>query len=267
MLGLLNRNKIKCDACRASNPISRDRCRICTAPLHHEGPTQDTLWSQRLYRTAVSDTMSRSGSRVPGVILLVILGAGLLNFFVLGYGPDWAHRQVDLGGSWKSVAEFQPEVVAELPGTPDMGTAGGMSTARVVVDDHGEAVLDGSPPSPNALLEAKNSRRATLILAKGDLGGQTPEAAAGERVRSLLAPNALSEVNVRPSETTAEGWSRVDVTGTMAEYPDPGRTSGVNATLLADGDLVVLAVTLNERSPVPGLPERLVAGVQLTPTP
>lgn len=265
MSRLLHRGKVKCDACRASNDVDRDRCRICTAPLSYDGPTEDALWAQRLYRTAVSARLTQTGSRLPGLILIVALGAGLLNYFVLGFGPAWAHRQVDLGGSWKTVAAFQPAAQGELPGSPVLGSTGNMNTAQVIVNRHGEAVLDDTIPSPNELLTAKNSRVATLILGVGTLDGQSLADSAGERVRALLGTNELSEVQVTPQTVGPDGTNEVSVTGTLGGYPDPGRTSTVSATLINGGDQVVAAVTVSERSPVPGLHQRLVDSVALAP--
>lgn len=265
MLGLMNRNKVRCDACRASNTSDRDRCRICTAPLEHEGPTHDALWSQRLYRTSVSEKLTHAGSRLPGIIILVVVAAAALNFFVLGFGPSWAHRSVDLGGSWKTVAAYQPDIQAELPGDPQMGNAGNMTTARVVVDRGGEAVLDGNAPNPNEELKAKNSRIATLTLGVGPLDGGNLGGSAGERVRALAGSSQLRDVNVGPQKTNEDGTVQVEVTGTLDDYPNPGRTSTVDATLLGDGDTVIVAVTTNERSPVDGLHDRLVDGITMVP--
>ncbi|MEZ5373346.1 MAG: hypothetical protein R2704_11535 [Microthrixaceae bacterium] len=262
----MNRNKVRCDACRASNSADRDRCRICTAPLAHDGPTHDALWSQRLYRTSVSDKLTHAGSRLPGVIILVVFAAAALNFFVLGYGPDWAHRQVDLGGSWKTVAAYQPDIQAELPGQPEMGNAGNMTTARVVVNRQGEAVLDGSAPTPNEELEAKNTRIATLTLGVGTLGGGQVGGSAGERVRALAGSDRLRDVTVGPQETNDDGSTQVEVTGTLDDYPAAGRTSTVDATLLGQDDTVIVAVTTYERSPVEGLHQRLVDGITLVPS-
>ena len=131
--------KAKCPLCGAKNPVDAPRCGTCTRPLQNDPLPSQALYDEALWSTKIASKGARTPTNPYAVLALLVVAAVIVNYFVLGFGPSWAHeaKPPAKGFEWK-VYTGQPDYRADLPGEPITGSAGAfgttLTTATVWVD-------------------------------------------------------------------------------------------------------------------------------------
>ena len=179
--------KAKCPLCGAKNPVDAPRCGTCTRPLQNDPLPSQALYDEALWSTKIASKGARTPTNPYAVLALLVVAAVIVNYFVVGLGPSWAHeaKPQAKGFEWK-VYTGQPDYRADLPGEPITGSAGAfgttLTTATVWVDGHWDLVRDRDTRSVGALDLARRNVHAALILASGPAPADpaTPPASEGE---------------------------------------------------------------------------------------
>lgn len=242
---LLLEKKAKCPLCGAKNPVGAARCGICTRPLDNDPLPSQAVYQEALWSTRIASKGSRKKTNPYAVLGILAVGAVLLNYFVIGLGPDWAHepKPVAKGFQWK-VYRDQPDYVADIPGSPmiTQSTAFGttLTTATVWVDSHWDLVRDDDTQAVGTLADARTKVYAGLSLASGP-APQDPATALSGIVQSLQPTTILTPGGVTVVQDPAFGQVYTLVTE-FNGFPEDADRGTVRATAtVADGKIWVAA--------------------------
>lgn len=264
----LAQRKIKCPLCGAANAPEAHRCTVCTRPLQ-DAP----LASQRVYDEAMwSEKIASKESREPinkfFVLACLLVAAGVLNYFVVKAGPDWAHQTAvsGRGESWRTT-DAGSGVKVDLPGRPvrTNGSMNGQPAAQmsVWVDGSWESVRDENTNSKAALDRSLDSMHAAIFVSVSANAVDAP--AISDLVTQLAPESVIDASSVVPIEaptntlawkweSAATGWPRANVEG-MA-YGRAIRRGDVTAVVVTivrhdDGGALLSAVMDNLSLPTP----------------
>lgn len=258
--------KIKCPLCGARNKVDARRCTICTRPLANDPLPSQAIYQDALWSSTIATPRGTSGSGISPWFLAValVVGAALLNYFVLGWGPSWAHEPTspERGFSWKEYRD-DPAYRVDLPGVPivtPVDVAGThLTAASVWVDRFWDVSRDATTQSAASLDVSRRSAHALVVTASGPAPADTANAV-GAMVASLAPGVALEEGGV-----IADGSSgRYLLRTRFAGWPEPAEEGIVRATVTVEGNTVLVAATFVRGGDDPALAERLVE--QLVPT-
>ena len=99
--------KVKCPLCGAKNQKDARRCAICTRPLANDPLPSQAVYDEALWSTKIATKRSRQRTN-PYLLLVTAVAVALLaNYFVLGYGPSWAHEP-DAARSSRATLSIEP---------------------------------------------------------------------------------------------------------------------------------------------------------------
>lgn len=260
---ILDAKKTRCPLCGAKNPIDAARCSICTRPLERNPlPTQavyeEALWSTRI---ASKHSTRRRIDPVPvGFMLLVC--AALLNYFVLGYGPSWAHVDPppDKAGDW-AVNRGQADYVADIPGVPmravvaAQGTS--IETATVWVDSNWLRIRDDNTQSVGRLQEARDGAHAALVLGVGAAPAD-PAASLTAIVQAMLPGTELEVGGVSTQQDPPPGQQKISLVTNYTGFPEPADRGVVRATATVANGKIWIAASYVRPGDDPDLHHRLI---------
>lgn len=226
---LLLEKKVKCPLCGAKNTAGSPRCAICTRPLDNDPLPSQAVYQEALWSTRIASKGSRARTSPAAILALVVLTAGLMNYYVFGLGPSWAHEPAPVvkGEQWK--VYDQPDYVADLPGEPMTSTRAVLGTqltvASVWVDGNWNAVRDDRTRSAGGLEQARKAVTAGVFTASGPAPAD-PGASLSALVTSLaegvtLEPGGVTAVQDAPVgeqftlSTSFSGWPEESDAGTV----------------------------------------------------
>jgi len=259
--------KTKCPLCGAKNKLDANRCGICTRPLKNDAlPSQavyeEALWSSRI----ASKSSNRTKINPYAVLALLVVGGVILNYFVIGYGPSWAHEAPTLGKGfeWK-VYRGQPEYEVDLPGAPMVGSAAAqgstLTTAAVWVDGHWDLVRDDNTQSKGKLDQARIEAYAALVTATGNAPADPATALTGI-VQAMLPNTQLEPGGIETVQDPPPGQQRLTLATNYTGFPEDADNGVVRATaIVADGRIWVAASYVRGGDD-PALHQRLVRNLK-----
>jgi hypothetical protein len=242
---LLLEKKAKCPLCGTKNPVDAVRCSICTRPLDNDPLPSQAVYQEALWSSRIASKTARKKANPYAVLGLLVVAAVIVNYFVVGLGPSWAHETapVERGSLWKEQRSL-PGYVADLPGTPMLGaaTAGGSSlaTASVWVDGHWDLVRDAGTQSVGGLAEANAGVHADLVLASGNAPADAI-ASLPAIVAAFVPGTQLAAGGVNTVQDPAFG-NQLTLTTGFTGFPDEAGDGTVRATAtVANGRIYVAA--------------------------
>lgn len=265
---LLLEKKVKCPLCGAKNAMRAPRCTICTRPLENDPLPSQAVYQEALWSTKIASKSVRRSTNPLAVLGAVVVVAALMNYFVLGFGPSWAHvaEPVAKGSQWK-VYRGQPDYLVDLPGEPMVTTVPTMGTsltvASVWVDGNWNPVRDARTRSAGGLDEARRNVTAGVMTASGAAPAD-PGASLTAMVTSLvngaeLAPGGVSSVQ------NPDIGEQFTLATTFTGWPEESNRGSVRATAVVLDGRVYVAASFVLNGDDAGLHERLVEN--LTPGP
>lgn len=252
--------KVKCPLCGARNKVDAPRCTICTRPLANDPLPSQALYQEALWSSTIATSRGNTGTGVSPwfVVGVLVVALALLNYFVVGLGPSWAHepKAPERGFTWKEY-RGDPAYRADLPGTPlvlPVDVAGTRLTAAAVwVDSNWNVARDGTTQSVAALDAGLRTAHGLIVTASGPAPSDTANAV-GAMVAALAPGVALEEGGVTADGTTGRFLLRTKFAG----WPLPADEGVVRATVRVDGGTVFVAASFVRGGDDPALAERLV---------
>lgn len=242
---LLLEKKVKCPLCGAKNPVNAARCGICTRPLRNDPLPTQAVYQEALWSTRIASKGSRKKSNPYALLAMTALLAALLNYFVLGYGPSWAHVDPPpvKGATWRANAD-QPGYTVDLPGSPIQATTTSfgtpLDTATVWVDSNWATIRDARTQSVADLDRARRDAYAGLVTATGP--APTDAAASLTAVVTSLAPGAVVEPGGVTRVQDASYGEQFTLDSSFTGWPEPNDQGHVRATaIVLDGKIYVAA--------------------------
>lgn len=242
---LLLEKKAKCPLCGAKNPVGAQRCAICTRPLENDPLPSQAVYQEALWATRIATKGSRRKANPYALLGIAVVAAVILNYFVVGLGPSWAHEAAPLpkGSEWK-VFRGQPDYVADLPGTPMTGSANAFGatlvTSTVWVDGHWDLVRDEGTQSVGRLATAREQVHAALVIASGNAPAD-PASSLTAIVQSLVPNSVLVAGGIDAVQAPAFG-QEFRLTTEFTGFPEDADRGTVRATaFVADGRIWVAA--------------------------
>ena len=241
---LLLEKKAKCPLCGAKNPIDAARCAICTRPLEKDPLPSQAVYQEALWSTRIASKGSRKKANPYAVLGMLVVLAVILNYFVIGFGPNWAHepKPQAKGSQWKEYR--QADYVADLPGDPIPGTADAvgthLSTSTVWIDGHWDLVRDDDTQSVGAIEAARAHVYAGLVTAVGN--APTDAAASLPALVTALVPDTeLAPGGVATVQDATFG-QQITLDTTFSGFPEAADEGTVRATAtVVDGKIFVAA--------------------------
>lgn len=258
--------KVKCPLCGARNKLDARRCTICTRPLANDPLPTQALYQDALWSSTIATPRGSTGTGISPwfVVAVLVVGAAVANYFVLGWGPSWAHEPAtpERGFSWKEYRD-DPAYRVDLPGVPmvaPIDVAGTRLTAAGVwVDRFWDVSRDATTQSAASLDLSRRSAHALIVTASGPAPADTANAI-GAMVAAVAPGVALEEGGL-----VADGSSgRYLLRTRFAGWPEPADEGVVRATVTVHEGSVLLAATFVREGDDPALAERLVE--QFVPT-
>lgn len=243
---LLENKKTKCPLCGAKNPVDAPRCGICTRPLQSQAalPSQ-AVYEEALWSTRIASKQARGKINPYAVLAIAVIGAVILNYFVIGLGPSWTHEDSgpERGADWK-VYRDQPDYEIDMPGQPMIGTASAqgatLTTATVWVDGNWAKVRDDNTQAAGKLDAARVAAHAALVVGSGNAPAD-PAASLTAIVQSLLGGLTLEPGGVTVAQNPPAGRQVVTLATNYTGFPEPNDRGVVRATAtVANGHLWVV---------------------------
>jgi hypothetical protein len=259
---LLADPKLRCPSCGAKNPIDATRCNTCTRQLPRDQMPSQAAFEEAMYSQPVREKptsaawMSKS---TLGILLLIALA--FLNYEYIGWGPDWAHRDmVHKGDTWRTFRNDEFSVI--LPGNPEQDivatSTGDLQRYQVGVDSDWVSVLDADITAPALRIEGENDLYGTVEVATGIIAGDLASQAAA-LVAGTQPGTELSDVEVKPFEDAKIGV-QVTVTADYVGGPKKAGHGKVSARLVNDNGVLYLLATFVENGSDQALQDKLVSG-------
>ena len=254
--------KAKCPLCGAKNPVDAPRCGTCTRPLQNDPLPSQALYDEALWSTKIASKGARSSTNPYAVLALLVVAAVIVNYFVLGFGPSWAHeaKPQAKGFEWK-VYTGQPDYRADLPGEPITGSAGAfgttLTTATVWVDGHWDLVRDRDTRSVGALDLARRNVHAALILASGPAPAD-PATALSTLVQTLQPDTQLEPGGVDTVQDPPYG-QQITLATSFTGFPEANGSGTVRATAIVLDGKVYIAASFVTGGDDPSLHSRLTS--------
>ncbi|MFN8053068.1 MAG: zinc ribbon domain-containing protein [Acidimicrobiales bacterium] len=242
--------KAKCPLCGAKNPPDAARCGICTRPLANDPLPSQAVYQEALWSTKIATKQARKKASPSTFLSLIIVLGVLLNYFVLGFGPEWLHepKATPKAADWQ-VFSGNPDFKADLPGHP-METlrkipGSGLNAATVWVDANWDLLRDDETQSVAALDVARRRVHAQLTAAAGPAPADV--AASIPAIVGALAPgSALADGGVTAVDQPAYG-EQFDLVTTYVGWPDESGSGTVRAHVVVfDGKLFVAATFVHD---------------------
>lgn len=237
--------KAKCPLCGAKNPVDAPRCGTCTRPLQNDPLPSQALYDEALWSTKIASKASRKKTNPYAVLALLVVVAIIVNYFVVGLGPSWAHeaKPTAKGFEWK-VYTGQPDYRADLPGSPIVGSASAfgttLTTASVWVNSHWDLVRDQDTRSVGAIDQARRSVHADLILGAGPAPAD-PATALSALVQALVPDTQLEPGGVNTVQDPDYG-QQLTLETPFTGFPEANGSGTVRATAIVfDGKIFVAA--------------------------
>lgn len=240
-MSLLSSRSIHCPACGGTNATDADRCRYCTRPLGASANDAEAAFHEHVFDRPVSRRRARQpllGPRAWIAVLLVTLVG--VNYFWLGYGPAWAHReQAGPPGSTWGVVTSPEGWRALLPGRPlqdrVVANDGSFERSWSEVDGDWRSTFDADNTSAGARLAADGVRHATVMVANGPGGGDP-----ADLLVSLAGGASISDASIEP---VSGRLGVVDVRARYRGLPVENEAGTVRARMTLAGSRVdVVAV-------------------------
>jgi hypothetical protein len=207
---LLADSKVRCPSCGAKNEADAERCRTCTRSLPRDQLPSQAAYEEALYAKPVANARGgkRSGWMGPvTLVALLIVGLGAANYFKLGYGPTWAHRNLPshedswrtlTGDGWNTLFPGRP-IQDQIP-----TSTGDVQRDKVLIDGNWNSILDADTIGPGEQAQAVANQHATVIVAvtnsPADLASSAPTI-----VQQLVPAATLTDVNVTTPHDAATG--------------------------------------------------------------
>jgi hypothetical protein len=243
---------------------------VCTRSFH-DGATfpADAVYQEELYGQAVATPRGASGTRISTVVAVLVVALLAGNYFVFGYGPDWAHRAdtATPGDNWKTYRGFEGATVA-LPGSPVVDATdsviGNIDRARVGVNGHWDAVLDASTSSSAARAKGRADLYATVAVGRGT--APTDVGAAAASVIRALAPG-IDVGNTVVTAVPTTGGALHDVFDVVGHYtPSDGGAAGtIRGRVVVSGTWLFAFATDSADPDATVLQRFLVGGFSVAP--
>jgi hypothetical protein len=256
--------KTKCPLCGAKNEIGASRCSICTRPLNDDLLPTQAVYQEALWASKIATPGSRRKTN-PYLILVTVLAVAVtLNYFVLGFGPSWAHEPepAPKGFGWVQQMKL-PGYRVDMPGIPliHMANASGTSlqTARVWVDSNWDLLRDQESTSVAAVQVALKRLHAGIVTASGPAPAN-PASAVSSVVAALNPDGAaqLADGGVTELRDPAFG-QQFDLVTEYRGWPEEADTGTVRARVIVVGGKMFVAATFVKDGDDPALQQRLVS--------
>ena len=249
----------RCPSCGSRNDAATDRCRICTRPLvasrnATEAVYEEALWSQRIAQKHASDRMRKPSILAPlGLGLLVL---AILNYFLFGLGPDWAHapREVPQDFSWRQFDE--PTLFrVDLPGAPLRERSTTAQAWSTWVDANWSLVLGEQVLSPQARADAERDLYASQLVAWGQIPTDVLSVSA---TITSFRPGIHLESPVIFEVAGSTGGHQYDFDANYTDWPSTGHNGTLKARVISVGGQQYLVATLFDDAFDTALHQRLV---------
>ena len=259
---LLENKKVRCPLCGAKNPVDAPRCTICTRPLQGNSLPTQAVYEEALWSTRIASKGARTKVNPYAVLGLLVVAAVILNYFVIGLGPSWAHEQAEapLGADWK-VYRDQPDYAVDLPGSPIIGRADAqgteLTTATVWVGSRWQRIRDDDTRSVGALEEARVGVHAALVTAVGPAPGD-PAASLTAVVQSMVGGTQLEPGGITTVQDPPAGQQRLVLLTNHTGFPEPNDRGVVRATAIVAGGRIWIAASFVRGGDDAALHEHLV---------
>jgi hypothetical protein len=236
---LLAESKVRCPSCGAKNDVDAERCRTCTRSLPRDQMPSQAAFEEALYAKPVATEQPRtSWMGFFTVVALLVVALGVANYFKLGYGPTWAHRNLSSHeDNWRTLADDGWTTL--FPGRPIEGqiptSTGDVHTYKALVDGSWNSILDADTLGPAEQAAAVTDQHATVIVAVTNSPADLASSAQG--IVQLLVPAAtLTDVKVTTPDDAAVG-SQVALTAHVTDGGDDAPTGTAQVRLVANGPI------------------------------
>jgi hypothetical protein len=257
---LLAESKVRCPSCGAKNDPEAERCRTCTRALPRDQMPSQAAFEETLYAKPVATRQKRS-SNVGFFTLaaLLIVALGVLNYFKLGYGPTWAHRNLaSHEDNWRTLSGTGWNTL--FPGRPIEGqiptSTGDVQTYKVLVDDNWNSTFDADTLGPGEQAQALADQHATVIDAVTNSPANL--AASAPDIVQLLVPSAtLNSVKVTTPRDAALG-NQVELTAHVTNGGNAAPTGTAQVRLVANGPTTYVIASFVANGDDPDLQSALV---------
>ena len=256
----LTRDKTRCSSCGTKNEAGAERCRICTRSLAQDSAPSQEAYEETLYSQPVRESAIGDGPQHVFVLSVLLLAALVgLNYFYLGFGPDWAHRYLAApGATWHTVDSDNWRAV--LPGTPDERIVetsdGDLKVATVGVDKNWVSTLDATVRAPGDRVSAQENLYATVVVADGAIGQELNQVG-GELLGLVLPDMSLDELSFA-QVTDPQFGSQIDVKGGFRGGTRPQGSGDIRARLTRIGNNVYIVAAFVESGSDPALFDMLL---------
>jgi hypothetical protein len=264
---LLADEKVRCPSCGAKNDPDDERCRTCTRAMPREQMPSQAAFEEALYSRAVSKQQAGSKFlRRFTLVLLLLVGLAAANYYYLGYGPAWAHKDLQnhteswltlSGDGWQTLFPGRP-IEAHIP------TASGQFDAdTVLVDGQWNSVLDADVTTPGQQAAGRASQHAMVAIGVTATPGDL--AAAAPMLVSRFAPHATYEEVAVTTPTDAALGTQLVLTARVSDGGDEAPTGTVRARLVADGSTTYVIATFTANGDDRALQSALVKEFRTEP--
>jgi hypothetical protein len=255
--------KVLCQSCGAKNRSGVERCAVCTRPLTVNAGTTQLQFENQLYGRPVRTAKPPRGEIHPVLVVVSVIAVILgLNYFVIGWGPAFAHRPEAVvpgemwlpfhGTDWS--ANLPHDSISDTVITP----TGQAERVWAGVDDVGQTVIGGQSLAPG-LAARGNFDLVTVVTVTAGTAPAELSAAAASMVQASLPGTQLSRVTVTPIPRPAVG-TEVKVIATFVGG-SPLRGSGtVLSRVISVGGRAYVLSTFTHDGTSADLQDRLVAG-------
>ena len=234
---MLLAEKVRCPSCGAKNDADAERCRTCTRSLPRDQMPSQAAFEDALYAKPVATNQPRTSWSGPiTVIALILVALGVANYFQLGYGPTWAHRNLSSHeDNWRTLAGDGWTTL--FPGRAIEGqiptSSGDIHTYKALVDGRWNTILDADTLGPGQQANAIAHQHATVIVAVTNTPPDLAAAAPGI-VQQLVPAATLGEVKVTTPDDAAVG-TQVVMTAHVTDGGTDAPTGTAEVRLVANG--------------------------------